>query len=72
MRTRTLAGTGLVHAVLLTYTVVALWPILLVISNSFKSRKAIFRDPMALPDADTFSLVGFTKVLEKSGAVESS
>jgi len=66
MRTRTLAGKGVVHTILLTYTVIALWPILLVISNSFKSRKAIFRDPMALPDADTFSLIGFTKVLEKS------
>jgi len=66
MRTKQVAGTTLVHVILLTYTVIALWPIFLVIINSFKSRKAIFRDPMALPDTDSFSLVGFSKVLEKS------
>ena len=66
MGTKQIAGKTLVHVILLTYTLIALWPIFLVIINSFKSRKAIFRDPMALPDADSFSLVGFTKVLEKS------
>ena len=66
MRTKQIAGTTLVHVILLSYTVIALWPIFLVIINSFKSRKAIFRDPMALPDADSFSLIGFSKVLEKS------
>ena len=66
MRTKQIANTTLVHVILLSYTVIALWPIFLVIINSFKSRKAIFRDPMALPNADTFSLVGFSKVLEKS------
>lgn len=66
MQTKKAASTTLIHIVLLTYTVIALWPIFLVLINSFKSRKAIFRDPMALPDADSFSLVGFTKVLEKS------
>lgn len=66
MRLRHIGGTALVHVILLSYTVIALWPIFLVIINSFKSRKAIFRDPMALPDADSFSLIGFSKVLEKS------
>ena len=60
------AGAMMVHGILLIYTVIALWPILLVISNSFKSRKAIFRDPMGLPNAETFSLIGFEKVLERS------
>jgi len=60
------SGTFAVHAILLTYTLIALWPIFLIISNSFKTRKAIFRDPMALPGPDTFSLVGFEKVLSKS------
>jgi len=50
------------HAVLLTYTAIALFPILLVVVNSFKERRAIFRTPYALPDADTFSLVGYRTV----------
>ena len=56
----------IVHAILLTYTLVALYPIFLVIINAFKSRKGIFKDPMGLPNAETFSLDGFTKVLAKS------
>lgn len=55
-----------VHTVLLSYTILALWPIFLIIINSFKSRKGIFRDPMGLPSSETFSLVGFEKVLAKS------
>ncbi|WP_020410806.1 carbohydrate ABC transporter permease [Hahella ganghwensis] len=55
-----------VHAVLITYTVIALFPILVILINAFKSRKAIFNDPLALPDASTFTLVGFTEVLERS------
>jgi raffinose/stachyose/melibiose transport system permease protein len=60
------AGNVAVQVILLTYTLIALWPIFLIISNSFKSRKAIFRDPMALPGPDSFSLIGFEKVLTKS------
>ncbi len=56
----------MVHGILLAYTVLALWPILLVLMNSFKSRKAIFREPMAFPTFDTFSLIGFDKVLGRS------
>jgi raffinose/stachyose/melibiose transport system permease protein len=59
-------GAGAVHGVLLTYTLIALFPIFMIVSNSFKSRKGIFRDPLALPDADTLSFIGFTKVLDKS------
>lgn len=62
---RPLGKTG-VHAILLVYMVIALWPIFLVISNAFKNRKAIFRDPMAFPSIDNFSLIGFEKVLSRS------
>ncbi len=55
-----------VHTVLLSYTILALWPIFLIIINSFKSRKGIFSDPMGLPSSETFSLIGFEKVLAKS------
>ena len=66
MQSKKVAGATLVHTILLVYTLIALWPIFLVVINSLKSRKGIFRDPMALPTEDTFSLIGFTKVLEKS------
>jgi raffinose/stachyose/melibiose transport system permease protein len=38
-------------------------PILLVVMNSFKTRNAIFGAPLAPPDAQTFSLIGYAKVL---------
>jgi raffinose/stachyose/melibiose transport system permease protein len=51
-----------VHLVLLAYTAVALAPIALIVMNSFKTRRAIFRDPLAPPDADSFSNTGFERV----------
>jgi raffinose/stachyose/melibiose transport system permease protein len=58
--------TLMTHAVLLTYTVIALFPILVIIVNAFKSRKAIFKDPLALPTLDSFSLEGFEQVLGRA------
>ncbi len=54
------------HLALLVYTAVALFPIILVIMNSFKARKAIFRDPLAFPTAETFSLEGYATVWERA------
>jgi raffinose/stachyose/melibiose transport system permease protein len=59
-------STGAIHLVLLAYTAIALFPIVLVLFNAFKSRKAIFSAPLMPPDADTFSLVGFETVLTRS------
>jgi raffinose/stachyose/melibiose transport system permease protein len=59
-------STGAIHLVLLAYTAIALFPIVLVLFNAFKSRKAIFSAPMAPPTADTFSLIGFETVLTRS------
>ncbi len=56
----------LVHATLLAYTVLALAPILLVLMNSFKQRDAIFTDPLAWPTPESFSLIGYTKVLGRA------
>lgn len=50
MATRAGWGRGLAaHAVLLTYTAIALFPVWLILLNSLKSRRAIFGDPLALP-----------------------
>lgn len=51
-----------VHVVLLAYAAVALAPVALIVMNAFKSRRAIFSDPAALPDAQTFTVQGFARV----------
>lgn len=53
------------HAILLAYTMIALFPVFVILINSFKTRKAIFRDPLALPNADTFSMIGYQTVFEQ-------
>ncbi|MDP3962238.1 MAG: carbohydrate ABC transporter permease [Pseudorhodobacter sp.] len=53
------------HAVLISYTLIALFPVFVVVSNSFKSRRAIFAEPLALPDATSFDLIGYTTVLKQ-------
>lgn len=58
-----------VHVTLMAYAVLALFPILLVFVNSFKRRDAIFDSPLALPTAETFSLVGYVKVLEQANVL---
>ncbi len=62
---RTRASMALAHAALLSYAVIVLFPILLVVMNSFKERRAIFRDPLAPPTTESFSLIGYRAVLEK-------
>ena len=53
------------HAILILYTSIALFPVFVILINSFKSRKAIFREPLALPDADSFSMIGYQTVLKQ-------
>lgn len=60
------ASTFAVHAILAAYTLLALFPIFLILINSVKSRKAIFGSPLSLPGPDTFSLVGYQKVFSDS------
>ncbi len=51
------------HGILITYTLIALFPVFVIVINSFKSRQAIFREPLALPTRETFDLIGFRTVL---------
>lgn len=53
------------HAVLLAYTLIALFPVFVIVINSFKSRKAIFAEPLAVPTPGTFDLVGYQTVLKQ-------
>lgn len=61
----TLSRSIAAHAILITYTVIALFPVFLIIINSFKSRGAIFRSPLTPPTASTFDLIGYTTVLRQ-------
>ncbi|MFO1141229.1 MAG: carbohydrate ABC transporter permease [Amaricoccus sp.] len=56
---RTLAA----HGILILYTMIALFPVFVVVINSFKSRRAIFAEPLALPGPSSFDLVGYKTVL---------
>jgi len=62
---------AIAHFALISYTIIALFPVIVIIVNSFKTRKAIFGDPLALPNRDTFSLVGYETVLKHSDFDES-
>jgi len=53
----------MVHGALMAYTVLALFPIALILINSVKTREAIFDDPLALPTMESLTFVGFQKVL---------
>ncbi len=55
-----------IHLALAAYSAVALFPVLLVVLNSFKSRLAIFLSPYALPNAETFDLVGYRTVADNA------
>ncbi|WP_376702482.1 carbohydrate ABC transporter permease [Mesorhizobium sp. ISC25] len=61
--TRSLHRTIGAHAILLTYTAIALFPVILVIMNSFKSRAGIFGAPLTPPTPGTFDLIGYTTVI---------
>lgn len=63
------ASAFLVHAVLALYTVLALSPIVLVIMNSFKARRAIFNTPLQPPMPWNVDLVGYYRVFGDSSIV---
>ncbi|NNE78733.1 MAG: carbohydrate ABC transporter permease, partial [Silicimonas sp.] len=59
------ANVGLMHGALILYTLIALFPVFVILINSFKTRKAIFREPLALPDSDSFSMIGYQTVFKQ-------
>src|SRR5512136_328340 len=54
------------HLILIAYCVIALYPIILIIVNSFKSRAGIFGQPYALPTTQTFSTIGYDTVFSRA------
>lgn len=62
---QSLGRSAAAHAILITYTIIALFPVFVIVINSFKTRKAIFRTPLEMPDAESFSLIGYQTVLKQ-------
>ncbi len=58
-------NTVAMHGALILYTLIALFPVFVILINSFKDRKAIFREPLKLPNADSFSLIGYETVFKQ-------
>ena len=55
----------MMHGALILYTLIALFPVFIIIINSFKERRSIFREPLALPNADSFSTIGYETVMKQ-------
>ncbi|MFZ5751205.1 MAG: carbohydrate ABC transporter permease [Pseudomonadota bacterium] len=53
------------HAALILWLVIALFPVFVIVVNSFKARKAIFAEPLALPGPESFSLIGYQTVMKQ-------
>lgn len=63
---RTGSAKLLKHSILIFVALLSTVPILIVMTNSLKERRAIFEDPYALPSGDTFDLVGYETVFRES------
>jgi raffinose/stachyose/melibiose transport system permease protein len=55
-----------IYVLLTLYTMLALGPIVLIVMNSVKTRKAIFASPFSFPNAESFSLKGYETVWERA------
>ena len=52
--------------ILTIYSIIALFPIVMILMNSFKAKKAIFGAPFAFPTSETFSWIGYQTVTERA------
>lgn len=70
MKTKKRINNGFSFSVLLLLSFIFLFPIYLVVMNSFKSRFNIVSDPFSLPDSDTFvGIENYINGIETSGIV---
>jgi len=66
MRLQQALSSTAIHGVLMGWTLLALFPLALIIINSLKTRKAIFGDPTGLPTGNALSLEGYESVIDNS------
>ncbi len=52
--------------ILTIYAIIALFPIVMILMNSFKAKKAIFGAPFAFPSSKSFSLIGYQTVFDRA------
>ncbi|HEX9333582.1 MAG TPA: carbohydrate ABC transporter permease [Anaerolineales bacterium] len=65
-RLQQVLGKSIPILILTIYSLIALFPIAMVLINSFKAKKAIFGAPFELPDSATFSLIGYQTVTSRA------
>ncbi|WP_136439517.1 carbohydrate ABC transporter permease [Pacificoceanicola onchidii] len=58
-------NTLMMHGALILYTLIALFPVFVILINSFKERRSIFREPLALPNAESYSTIGYNTVMQQ-------
>ena len=66
MRLRQTLSSTAIHGVLLGWTLLAVFPLILIVVNSLKTRKAIFGDPLGLPTGEALSYQGYESVITNS------
>jgi raffinose/stachyose/melibiose transport system permease protein len=52
--------------ILTIYAIIALFPIMMILMNSFKAKDAIFGAPFQIPTSETFSWIGYQTVTERA------
>lgn len=57
---------NLIYVFLSLYALIPLFPIVLILMNSLKTRKAIFGSPFQLPFGEAFSLEGYQTVMQRT------
>ena len=62
---RTPLNSAVAHGALILWTLIALFPVFVIVINSLKTRKAIFGSPLSLPFGDVFSLIGYETVMKR-------
>jgi raffinose/stachyose/melibiose transport system permease protein len=65
-RVRRFLEVAIPQLILMVYTVIALFPIIMIVMNSFKAKKYIFGSPFSPPTPTTFDLIGYKTVIERS------
>jgi raffinose/stachyose/melibiose transport system permease protein len=65
-RLRRSAGRLVPHLIMILFSILALFPIFMIVINSFKSRAAIFGMPFQFPNSQTFSLIGYQTVFSRA------
>jgi len=65
-RLQQLIGKSIPIIILTIYSLIALFPIVMILMNSFKAKKAIFGAPFQFPTAETFSLIGYETVTQRA------